>query len=166
MKNIILYSCLLALCLPLAFSGCSHFHEPTPTTTTLPPRDFLGVSLGDTSAEVLSVLGQPDYAEQYFDFLEYIYESRMRAVLFELPSTGVVTVVSANSGDDLNGIKVGQTEAHIRALLGAPDQVKTGSITYMWCYTSYKILVSFNIDDKTVVGMALYWPGKGDIDPD
>ena len=163
MKN---YLILSALCLSVIIAaGCSTFHEPTPTTTTLPPRDFLGVSLGDTSAEVLSVLGQPEYTDSYFNILEYDYDSAMRGVLFEVPSTGVVTVLSANTNDDLNGIKVGQTEAHIRALLGEPGEVKTGNITYMWLWPSYKILVSFDINSKTVVGMALYWPGKGDLDP-
>lgn len=166
-KDIIWFSGLIALCLSVIFAaGCSTFHEPTPTTTTLPPHDFLGIQLGDTTADVVSELGQPDSTEQIYNILYYNYDSAERAVLFETPSTGVVTVISANGGDDLNGIRVGQTEEHIRALLGEAGQVKTGDLTHMWVYSDYKIFVSFLNSTDKVVGMGLYWPGKGDIDPD
>ncbi|MFC1568313.1 hypothetical protein ACFL37_01285 [Candidatus Margulisiibacteriota bacterium] len=165
MKN---YFMLSVICLAVALAGCSTFHEPTPTTTTttLPAHTFIGVSLGDTTADVVAVLGQPESTDTEFDILAYEWDSLERAVIFQLPTTEVVAVISANGADELNGIKPGIHEAHVRTLLGDADQVKTGSLTYMWVYSRYNIIVSFYLSDNTCVGVVLYWPGRFDIDPE
>ena len=168
MRNIPLFITLVMVGIAIIFSGCSTFHEPTTTTTTttLPARTFIGISLGDSTAEVISVLGQPESIYYEYDNLVYDYDSVKRAALFELPTEEVVAVVSANSNDELNSIRPGLVAAQVQHLLGAPDRVKTGSIFYMWLYDRYNIMVSFYIDDDVCFGLALYWPGKIDFDPD
>ncbi len=164
------------MALVIIFSGCSVFHEPTPTTTatttttttttTLPARTFIGVSLGDSTNEVISVLGQPGSIYYQDVYLVYDYYPVERRVLFEQPSEEVVAVVSAKGNDELSGIRPDMTATQVRGLLGDADRVKTGSIFYMWLYDRYNIMASFYIDDDDCYNVGLYWPSKIDFDPD
>jgi len=168
MKKYILFSPValaLALAVFLIPTGCSTFHEPTPTTT-LPARTFLGVSLGDSTDAVVAALGQPEDTDTEFDLLTYGYDSLLRAVVFQLPTREVVAVISANSHDQLGNLRTGMHADHVKNLLGDPDQIKTGDITYMWLYSRDNIVLSFYNSNDACVGVVLYWPGRFDVDPE
>lgn len=158
-------SLVIAFALTLIPTGCSTFHEPTPTTT-LPARTFVGVSLGDSTAAVITALGQPDAIYSEFDELIYEYDSKMRAVVFQKPTEEVIGVISANSNDRLGNLRVGIHADYAKQLLGDPDRAKTGDITYMWLYDRYNISLSFYNSNDACVGVVLYWPGRFDIDPE
>jgi len=87
-------------------------------------------------------------------------------VLFEEPSEEVVAVVSSKGNDELNGIRPDMSAAQVRALLGNPDRVKTGSIFYLWLYDRDNIMASFYIDDDDGYNVGIYSPGKIDPQPD
>ena len=168
MKKYILFSPValaLALAVFLVPTGCSTFHESTPTTT-LPAHTFVGVSLGDSTQDVLSVLGQPDATYSEFDELIYEYDSTMRAVVFQKPTNEVIAVISANGNDQLVNLRTGVHADHVKNLLGDPDRTKTGDITYMWLYDRYNISLSFYNSNDACVGVVLYWPGRFDVDPE
>lgn len=157
----------------IIFSGCMMIHEqPKPTTTssttttTLPATNFLGVSLGDSTNEVISVLGQPGSIYYQDVYLVYDYYPVERRVLFEEPSEEVVAVVSSKGNDELNGIRPDMSAAQVRDLLGNPDRVKTGSIFYLWLYDRDNIMASFYIDDDDGYNVGIYSPGKIDPQPD
>ena len=109
MRNIFLFMILAVTGIGIIFSSCG-LHEPSPTTsstttTTMPARTFIGVTLGDSTNEVISVLGQPGSIYYQDVYLVYDYYPVERRVLFEQPSEEVVAVVSAKSNDELNGIR-------------------------------------------------------------
>jgi len=166
MRNIILF-----LALAVIFSGCMIHEHPTTTTTTttsttMPATTFLGVSLGDSTNEVISVLGQPGSIYYQDVYLVYDYYPVRRTVLFDQPSEEVVAVISSVINDGLNGVRPEKSAAQVRDLLGDPDRTKTGSIFYMWLYDRYHIMASFYLDDDYCYEVGLYWPGRVDLEPD
>jgi len=164
MKN---YIICLALGIAIIFSGCSTFHEPTTTTTstTLPANTFIGITLGDSSAEVISVLGQPEYIETDPDSIDYVYDSTARTVLFNLGTFEAIAVVSANFDDRLHGVGVGMGEEHFRAAFGDYDIIKTGDETYIWEYTRHNIFVVFSLATNNCMGLGIYDHTQMDIEP-
>jgi len=155
------YIGLIALCLSLIVAaGCSHVdeHHGTTTTTLAPAPSFLGIDLGDSTTDVVNVLGQPEdiYTDSDLGTTEYDYDSQLRSALFKLSTLKVIGVISANENDTLKGVSIGDSKAQVHATLGAYDEVKTGQYATIWVYNSQQVFVGFPVHQDNCMGLGIF----------
>ncbi len=162
------YLVAMFLCLAVVLAaGCSHVdeHHNTTTTTLAPAPSFLGIDLGDSPADVITVLGTPEniYIDPDTQTTEYVYNSQMRTVVFNLTTLEVIAVISANFNDSLDDVEFGDTKSDVLYNVGKYDEAKTGQYMTIWVYNSLQLFVAFPVQGDYCIGMGIFAPGELEI---
>ena len=176
----------LALCGLFAFFllacffiiGCSQSGvsttTTTTTTTTLPIissiTSYLGVSLGWTTNEVISVLGSPSSTSINGLFQKYSYGPYflVRNVYFTLSDNKMVAINSEGgtpTPESIKGVVFGLSTLEVKALLGPYETTTSGTSYYDWNYPSYHIWVQFDYSTNRVYLFGMYDPTRISFTP-
>jgi len=170
----------LMLIVPLLF-GCSQTQGPTTTTTTTTAittttlfpavNTFLGLTLGASSNEVISTLGNPDSISTSNSFITYQYEpyiylTQVKEVTFT--SNYEIVAISCRSDADyynLKGVIINKTADEVKALLGDYESMSGGTTYFIWFYPLYNIYVEFYYSSNKVYKYGVYNPNKVTLVP-